>query len=168
MIRHPDPLAGGGPFELETKGMPRQTRRSLPIALLRAREAVMSKFRPMLARHDINEQQWRVIRMLGEHGELDASQLAEKALVLAPSLTRMIRTLEKARLIVKRKDKGDKRRTLVSISAKGRSLINEVAPESAEIYSELQNKFGKAEMERLLDLLESVIEQCGTPESAPL
>lgn len=168
MIRHPDPLAGGGPLELETKGMPRQTRRSLPIALLRAREAVMSKFRPMLARHDINEQQWRVIRMLGEHGELDASQLAEKALVLAPSLTRMIRTLEKARLIVKRKDKGDKRRTLVSISAKGRSLINEVAPESAEIYSELQNKFGKAEMERLLDLLESVIEQCGTPESAPL
>jgi homoprotocatechuate degradation regulator HpaR len=168
MIRHPDPLAGGGQLELETKGMPIQTRRSLPIALLRAREAVMSKFRPMLARHDINEQQWRVIRMLGEHGELDASQLAGKALVLAPSLTRMIRTLEKARLITKRKDKDDKRRTLVSISAKGRSLINEVAPESAEIYSELQKKFGKADMERLLDLLETVIQQCEPTESTAL
>ncbi|NEJ11240.1 homoprotocatechuate degradation operon regulator HpaR, partial [Rhizobium leguminosarum] len=33
--------------------LPRDTRRSLPIALLRAREAVMGHFRPMLALHDV-------------------------------------------------------------------------------------------------------------------
>ena len=36
----------------------RDTRHALPMAL-RAREAVMTRFRPMLAAHDINEQQWR-------------------------------------------------------------------------------------------------------------
>ena len=33
--------------------LPRNTRRSLPIALLRAREAVMTHFRPMLAAHEL-------------------------------------------------------------------------------------------------------------------
>lgn len=160
MILALDPLIGGNHPELETKGLPRQTRRSLPIALLRAREAVMSEFRPMLARHDINEQQWRVIRMLGEYGELDASALADRALVLAPSLTRMIKTLEKSKLVTRRKDKIDGRRALLSITPKARELINEIAPESAQIYKELEDKFGASKMEQLLDMLEAVTSVC--------
>ena len=78
----------------DTQPQPRDTRHSLPMALLRAREAVMSRFRPLLAEHDINEQQWRVIRVLGEAGTLDASEVAERTFILAPSLTRMIKTLE--------------------------------------------------------------------------
>ncbi len=160
MILALDPLIGGNHPELETKGLPRQTRRSLPIALLRAREAVMSEFRPMLARHDINEQQWRVIRMLGEYGELDASALADRALVLAPSLTRMIKTLEKSKLVTRRKDKIDGRRALLSITPKARELIDEIAPESAQIYKELEDKFGARKMEQLLDMLEAVTNVC--------
>lgn len=160
MILALDPLIGGNHPELETKGLPRQTRRSLPIALLRAREAVMSEFRPMLARHDINEQQWRVIRMLGEYGELDASALADRALVLAPSLTRMIKTLEKSKLVTRRKDKIDGRRALLSITPKARELIDEIAPESAQIYKELEDKFGASKMEQLLDMLEAVTSVC--------
>ncbi len=160
MILALDPLIGGNHPELETKGLPRQTRRSLPIALLRAREAVMSEFRPMLARHEINEQQWRVIRMLGEYGELDASALADRALVLAPSLTRMIKTLEKSKLVTRRKDKIDGRRALLSITPKARELINEIAPESAQIYKELEDKFGASKMEQLLDMLEAVTSVC--------
>src|SRR6218665_2043626 len=74
--------------------LPHNTRRSLPMSLLRAREAVMSKFRPMLARHDVTEQQWRVIRVLGEASPLDATEVAERASILAPSLTRIIKALE--------------------------------------------------------------------------
>lgn len=67
---------------------PRETRRSLPIALLRAREAMMQHFRPMLAVHDLTEQQWRVLRVLAESGAKDATQLAELAQILGPSLSR--------------------------------------------------------------------------------
>ena len=56
--------------------MPQRVRRALPIALLEAREAVMSRFRPMLATHDITEQQWRVLRVLAEAGPLEATELA--------------------------------------------------------------------------------------------
>jgi homoprotocatechuate degradation regulator HpaR len=157
MNLHIDPLIDNNQPESEGSSGPRQTRRSLPIALLRARESVMSKFRPMLARHNINEQQWRVIRILGEHGELDATQLAERAMVLGPSLTRMIKTLEKSKLITKRNDKTDGRRVLVSITPKARALIKEVTPESAEIYKEIERRFGAQEMEQLLDLLEAIV-----------
>lgn len=159
MTLHVDPLTDSSHPETENSGKPRQTRRSLPIALLRAREAVMSRFRPMLARHDINEQQWRVIRILGEYGELDATQLAERALVLGPSLTRMIKTLEQRKLLTKRNDKADGRRTLLSVTPKARALIKEVTPESAQIYKEIETRFGAAEMEQLLDLLEAVVKE---------
>ncbi|PSG20148.1 homoprotocatechuate degradation operon regulator HpaR, partial [Escherichia coli] len=35
---------------------------SLTIALLQAREAAMSYFRPIVKRHNLTEQQWRIVR----------------------------------------------------------------------------------------------------------
>ena len=43
-----------------------RTQRSLPMALLRARELLMERFRPMLSAHGVTEQQWRVLRVLHE------------------------------------------------------------------------------------------------------
>ena len=54
----------------------------------------MARFRPILAARDVTEQQWRVIRVLGEESPLDASEAADRACVLAPSLTRIIKALE--------------------------------------------------------------------------
>ena len=156
MVSGSDPLIGDAAFGSTSEGMPRQTRRSLPIALLRAREAVMAKFRPMLARHEMNEQQWRVIRILGETGELDATELADRALVLAPSLTRMIKALKTRKLITLRKDKNDGRRILISVTPAAKALIREISPESAAIYRDLEQSFGAREMNQLLDLLEAV------------
>ena len=52
--------------------------RSLPMALLRAREAVMSRFRPLLHAHGVTEQQWRVIRALVEADGLDVSAVSHR------------------------------------------------------------------------------------------
>src|SRR6266849_5130597 len=42
----------------------REFSRSLPMSLLRAREAVMRHFRPSLRDHGLTEQQWRILRAL--------------------------------------------------------------------------------------------------------
>lgn len=136
--------------------LPRNTRRSLPIALLRAREALMSHFRPMLAEHDITEQQWRVIRILAEAGTVDASDMADRAFILAPSLTRIIRSLEERGIIDKAKDDNDGRRVLLKITPAGLAIIEEVAPESRLIYDRLEKRFGRERIELLLDLLDEV------------
>jgi homoprotocatechuate degradation regulator HpaR len=135
--------------------LPRDTRRSLPIALLKAREAVMSRFRPMLNAHDVTEQQWRVIRILGEAGEpLEATDLADRACVLAPSLTRIIKTLEDRGVITRQRHETDGRRVLLEITPAGVALIRSVTPESAKIYVELEARFGRERLDQLLDLLE--------------
>jgi homoprotocatechuate degradation regulator HpaR len=136
--------------------LPRNTRRSLPIALLRAREALMSHFRPMLAEHDITEQQWRVIRILAEAGTVDATEMADRAFILAPSLTRIIRSLEERGIIAKAKDDNDGRRVLLQITAAGLAIIEEVAPESRLIYDRLERRFGREKIELLLDMLDDV------------
>lgn len=129
-------------------------RRSLPIALLRAREAVMSHFRPILAQRDITEQQWRVIRVLQEVGTLDASEVAERAFILAPSLTRMIRSLEERRFISRHKDIGDGRRVLLTIAPAGEAAIRDILPDSHKIYQDLENRYGRERLDILLDLLD--------------
>jgi homoprotocatechuate degradation regulator HpaR len=139
-----------------TAVLPRETRRSLPIALLRARETVMIQFRQMLSNHDLTEQQWRVMRILAESGRIDASEVADKCFILAPSLTRMIRTLEDRGIITKHKDANDGRRVLLEITQTGLAIIKDVTPESRKIYQRLEEKFGKARLETLLDMLDEI------------
>ncbi len=136
---------------------PPDTRRSLPIALLRAREAVMARFRPMLAGHDVTEQQWRVLRVLAESGELDASDLAGRASILAPSLTRILRSLEERKLIHRRRDDGDGRRSWLSLAPDGSRLIEKVTPQAGVIYAEIEARFGKERIEALLDMLDELV-----------
>lgn len=138
--------------------MLQSTRRSLPMSLLRAREVVMAQFRPILAQHGVSEQQWRVIRVLGEQSPLDATELAERASILAPSLTRIIKALEERSLITRGKVEGDGRRVMLSIAPKGQVLISEVSPESGAIYDDVQRRLGHERYEQLLDLLEGLID----------
>jgi homoprotocatechuate degradation regulator HpaR len=135
---------------------PLARRRSLSIGLLKAREAVMSHLRPILAAHDVTEQQWRVIRVLAEHGTSDATEVAEKAFILAPSLTRMIRSLEDRGLITRHKDAADGRRVLLKLTPAGRAVIDAVVPDAQRVYDAIYGRFGADRVEQLLDLLEEM------------
>jgi len=59
--------------------------RSLPMALMRAREAVMRHFRPKLQAANLTEQQWRTLRALGNGEEMEATRLASATFLLAPT-----------------------------------------------------------------------------------
>lgn len=135
---------------------PRERRRSLAIGLLKAREAVMSHFRPILADHDVTEQQWRVLRALSEAGQLDATEVAEKAFILAPSLTRMLRSLEERGLITREKDEADGRRVLLALAPAGQAVIDEVMPDSRRVYADIDARFGAKRIDMLLDMLEEL------------
>lgn len=128
------------------------------MTLLRAREVIMAHFRPMLARHDITEQQWRVLRVLAETGPLEATELAGRASILPPSLTRIIKALEERRLITRNRVKDDGRRALLAITPSGVALIEDLAPERIAIYEAIEGRYGAEQYEQLLDMLESLIQ----------
>lgn len=75
------------------------TQRSLPMALLRARENVMAPIRAMLSASGLTEQQWRLLRVLSESGPLEATILANRAALLLPSQTRIVQSMEKRGLV---------------------------------------------------------------------
>ena len=136
----------------------RPTSRSLPIALLRARETVMARFRPLLAERGLTEQQWRVLRVLDEAGPLDATEIAESSCILTPSMTRILRTLEGRGMVRREKHATDGRRSLIHITDSAREAIGAAAPESNRVYAELVAAFGEAQMDQLLDMLERLAE----------
>ena len=113
----------------------------------------MTRFRPMLAAHEINEQQWRVIRVLGEVDALDATEVAIRANILAPSLTRMIKAMTERGLIERARDTSDGRRVILSIAPEGRALLRLVAPDSTAIYRQLEADYGRERTAQLIEML---------------
>jgi homoprotocatechuate degradation regulator HpaR len=136
----------------------REFSRSLPMSLLRAREAVMRQFRPSLRHHGLTEQQWRILRALTAVEAIEVTELAHMAFLLGPSLSRILRDLEARELIERRTAQADLRRGMVSISAKGLKLIEAVAPTSEAIYATITRRYGArklAELQAMLGALES-------------
>ena len=131
----------------------RDFRHSLPMELLRAREAAMSRFRPVLREYGLTEQQWRVIRVLAEHDGIDASEVAARSFLLAPSLTRILQFLEKENLVRRRLDSNDQRRSVLTLTQKGRKIVGSVGPDSERQYAEIEAAFGRERLERLYELL---------------
>lgn len=134
----------------------RQTRRSLPIALLRARETVMGPIREMLAESGVNEQKWRVLRMLDEQGPLELTVLAHEACLLLSSLTRMVRPMQDEGLISRSTPEQDRRKVVVAITDKGRDLIGDHMARSNAIFARIEAEFGKDRLDLLLDLLDDL------------
>lgn len=134
------------------------TQRSLPIALLRAREKVMERFRPLLQKHGVTEQQWRVIRVLDEAPGIDMGALAEAANILAPSLSRMTKGLEDRGLIETRRTPGDGRRASLRLTEAGTALIRQIAPESAAIRAQIEATLGAEQLDALLDQLDALLQ----------
>jgi homoprotocatechuate degradation regulator HpaR len=136
----------------------REFSRSLPMALLRAREAVMRQFRPSLRAHGLTEQQWRILRALAAIEASEVTELARTAFLLGPSLSRILRDLEARHLIERKAAKTDLRRGMVSISEKGVRMMEAVAPSSEAIYTEITRRYGArklAELQEMLGALEA-------------
>ncbi|UXM94988.1 homoprotocatechuate degradation operon regulator HpaR [Bartonella sp. HY329] len=130
----------------------------LAVSLLRAREIITRDLRSMLAEFDMTEQQWRVLRVLREESPLEATELANRSCILSPSLTRILRTLEKRDFIIREKDPSDSRRSLLALSREGIEMIDKITPVGEAIYGAFVERFGKEKFQQLLTLLHEIEE----------
>jgi len=126
---------------------------SLPMQLLKAREAAMSRFRPMLRKHGLTEQRWRVIRAIHEYDKIDASELAMRSFLLSPSLTRILKYLKDEKIVLRTGDNNDLRRSVFSLTKKGNKIITDIAPETEQLYQEIESLFGRDKFKQILTLL---------------
>ncbi|HZY17334.1 MAG TPA: homoprotocatechuate degradation operon regulator HpaR [Ramlibacter sp.] len=132
--------------------------RNLPRLLLQAREAVMAHNRPWLREHGLSDQQWRVLRVLGEHGTADTGQVAREAYILGPSLTGVLARMERDGLVRRARDAADQRRTVVEATARGLALVARLSSTVEAHYQWMEQALGKAKLAQLYALLDELIE----------
>ncbi|MGK6308809.1 homoprotocatechuate degradation operon regulator HpaR [Variovorax sp. DT-64] len=132
--------------------------RNLPRLLLQAREAVMAHTRPSLREHGLSDQQWRVLRVLGEHGVVETGRVAREAFILGPSLTGVLARMERDGLIRRARDPADQRRTVVEATAKGTRMVQKLSRSIEDHYAWMEKSLGKQKLSQLYVLLDEVIE----------
>jgi len=144
--------------------MPAQTpfaHRNLPRLLLQAREAVMAHTRPSLREHGLSDQQWRVLRVLGEHAHdpagIETGRVAREAYLLGPSLTGVLSRMERDGLIARERCPQDARRTVVRATALGLEKVRTLSQTIEAHYLWMEQQLGKAKLGQLYALLDELI-----------
>ncbi len=132
--------------------------RNLPRLLLQARESMMAHARPGLREHGLSDQQWRVLRVLGEHGEVETGRVAREAFILGPSLTGVLNRMERDGLIRRARDCTDQRRTVVEPTVRGKKAVAKLSHSIEAHYALLEKALGKRKLSQLYSLLDEVIE----------
>lgn len=129
---------------------------SIAFVVLSAKEAVIAPIRAKLRDHDITEQQWRVLRIIHDRGETDATAIAEAGLLHAPSVTRILRELAQRGFILRQMDEEDRRRTIVTLSADGAAQIAQLSGHVAGLMQDYAQRFGPDRLDRLMEELRTL------------
>jgi DNA-binding MarR family transcriptional regulator len=80
------------------------------------------------ARFGIGIPEWRVIANLGRHPGLSANQVAERSAMDKVTVSRAVTGLEAKGLLERVRDGEDKRRSRLTLSARGAEVYGEIAP----------------------------------------
>lgn len=145
--------------------------RNLPRLLLEAREAVMAHTRPSLREHGLSDQQWRVLRVLGEHADeaagVETGRVAREAYLLGPSLTGVLTRMERDGLIERARCPQDARRTVVRATPAGLDKVQALSETIEAHYAWMERELGKTTLNALYELLDGVIALQAPQDSAP-
>ena len=142
--------------EMTSRTRERVQQANVLLMLLKIREAFLQSFRPILAHFGLTEQQWRVLRILDEHGEMEQRELARRAQFLGPSLVGVLKRMEQLGMIRGASIDVDKRRRLISLTSKGKSLSDRARPLIKRQYRLIARHVGAAELSRLSSLLHEI------------
>lgn len=129
---------------------------SLPMALYRALDAVMPRFRKIFNEFGLTEPQWRVLRVLWEHDEVAFRELASMTLIPAPSLVGIVDRLTSVGYVGRRRSENDRRLVFVHATDSGRQLEIQVMPRVHQAYAELQSSIDPATWRQVKDGLQKI------------
>lgn len=131
--------------------------RNLPMMLLRAREKIMERFRPLLTAHGLTEQQWRIIRAVHEQGPLEPRQLSDLCTISSPSMVGVLARMEALELITKERFAEDQRRILVSLTPTSIDLVRALTKDLEQRYADLEREVGKDVVARVYQAVDDLL-----------
>jgi homoprotocatechuate degradation regulator HpaR len=131
--------------------------RNLPMLLLRAREKMMERFRPLITAHGLTEQQWRVIRALNESGPLEPRQISDLCTISSPSMAGVLARMETLGLVVKERFEDDQRRVSVSLTKLSVQLVRAISADLEAEYRALESEVGASVVEQVYRAVDELL-----------
>ena len=121
----------------------------------------MAHTRPSLRDHGLSDQQWRVLRVLGEHADeaagVETGHVAREAYLLGPSLTGVLTRMARDGLIERQRCPNDARRTVVRATAQGLDKVQALSQTIEAHYAWLEQELGKIKLKAMYELLDGLI-----------
>lgn len=103
--------------------------------------------------------EWRVLAVLARYPNLSAIEVAERTAMDKVAVSRAVRSLVASRRVVRSFDKGDRRRSILRLSASGKSVYTRVAPCALRYEQKLLNALSASDRRALDRLISRLIER---------
>ncbi|WP_327287109.1 MarR family winged helix-turn-helix transcriptional regulator [Streptomyces sp. NBC_01198] len=137
---------------------PRQPGRDLALVLSRAERLMVARLSVLLAAEDCSVEQWRVLSAVADGCGRSMTEIADHALMPAPSLTKLVDRMVADNLVYRRADPGDRRRVLLHLAARGRILHQRAAHRVAEDHARVLAALGdRGDLAAALALLAEIV-----------
>lgn len=120
------------------------------IALSRATNSVHRREYKTIKEGGLTVSQFSVLEVLYHKGALKVQEIIEKTLSTGGNMTVVIENLVKDDLVMRFKDPEDKRVNLISITNKGKALIDSIFPSHIENINEIFNVLTEEEKKSLI------------------
>lgn len=111
--------------------------------------------------HGITRREWRLVALLGQHGALRSSQLAERALLDRARTSKAVSSLVDKGLLSRGSGAGDGRQVVLSLTARGHRLYDLVLPQVRAINQQLLQALAPDEVAALDHALARLQQQAG-------
>jgi DNA-binding MarR family transcriptional regulator len=106
------------------------------------------------SQHGLTPEKWFILARLRQDGPLRQVELTEPALEDAPNVSRLVESLVEAGLVERHADPGDRRSRVLSLSADGTTLADELHERSVMERRRVFNGFSSADLKTLTETLD--------------
>ena len=123
------------------------------VKLLRAGRAVLARVEPRLSAAGLTPTQFGVLEALLHRGPLSQRELSRKVLTSAGNMTDLVDKLEARGLVLRARQKQDRRAVQVELTPAGRALVEPLFASHAGDIAEVMGGLSGEELHRLSELL---------------
>lgn len=111
--------------------------------------------------------QWRIMAVLARYPDLSAVEVAERTAMDKVAVSRAVQGLLTSKRVLRAYDKGDRRRSILRLSAAGQAVYTRVSPMALRYEAELLSALNPADQRTLDRLLTRLMEQAQSMQANP-
>lgn len=139
--------------------------RDLVTGVIQLANLFIRRLGPVFEKAKITPQQWTVLLALaGETGPVTLVALARRLMVTKQNMTGMIARLEQLALAERQGDPNDLRSSRVTLTRRGKTLVDKLRPSYEEWIRVLAKDIGERDLQALTRTVEKLIAQLESPQ----